>query len=59
MDKLAQANWQRAGRRGAKRPAPISPLAQDRKRAKAQRAGDTGGRSQQEVDDMLAQMAGR
>ena len=46
-----------AVRKGAKRPDPISTLARERKTG--DHAGDTGGRSQQEVDEILARMAGR
>lgn len=45
-DKLAVANWQRQGKRGAKRPDPISPLA---KRRDVERAGDAAGRDPDEV----------
>lgn len=56
-DQLAVGNWQRQGKKGAPRPKPISPFARDRKAP--ERSGDTGGRTQKEIDDILAQMAGR
>lgn len=52
FDALAAANWQRAAKKGAKRPDPVSPLAKPR-RADARRVGDAAGRSPEEVIALL------
>ena len=48
-DQLAAANWQRAGKRTAPRPKPVSPLA---KRSKPTRAG-AADRSPEEMTALL------
>lgn len=53
-DELAVANWQRQGKKGAKRPEPLSPLAK-RHRSREQ-VGDAGGRTQQDIDGLLRAM---
>ena len=53
-DHLAVANWQRQGKQGAPRPKPLSPLAQQRR--KAEQVGNTGGRTQQDIDGLLRAM---
>lgn len=50
VDRLSTANWQRQGKRGAARPKPVSPLAQDKA---GEKAGDTSGRDPDEVKRQL------
>lgn len=50
LDTLRLANWQRQGRKGARKPDPVSPLAKPRS---AERVGDTDGRDPDEVRAML------
>jgi len=49
-DRIAVGNWQRQGKRGAKRPDPISPLA---KRRDVERVGEVDGRDPDEVKALL------
>lgn len=54
-DQLAIANWQRQGKKGAKRPEPISPLSKKPERT----GGAPEGVEQREVLAVLAANAGR
>ena len=56
LDTLRLANWQRAGRKGAPRPQPVSPLARRGAKARAEHSGNAGGRSQEEIDALLHAM---
>lgn len=50
VDRLAWANWQRQGKKNAKKPDPISPLA---KRRRASKVGESGEHSDDEVLALL------
>lgn len=49
-DRVGLGNWQRQGKKGAKRPPPLSPLA---KRTSSQRVGRSKGRDPDTVKALL------